>query len=253
MAQGESGAREARVVGGEQHLPQNEKHEEETLRSDVKPIAESTAQVVPFFNEVDVPAVPVSLEPAGLMEEKEAAREEETLPAVEAAITAAAPDKQCTDGDDLDGVKLLSAAPTDDDHDHPAASDNFDFCGSSQEPERPLRTDPAAGAAADAYAAGRRSPFLDHVSDNDEVGGILSPMMSRVGGGEGENWDNISEEPESPTLRVVHKIAVEAMRRSFGSAEDDPGIVQQYCCSQRHTAAVVLVVSSADRMIVLIT
>lgn len=65
--------------------------------------------------------------------------------------------------------------------------------------------------------AGRRSPF------HDEVGELLSEVDDE----EEHNWDTIPNEPASPALRGVHRIAVEVMRRSFGSADGDPGMYRR--------------------------
>lgn len=65
---------------------------------------------------------------------------------------------------------------------------------------------------ADLSPTGRRSPY------HDEVGELLGDVA------DGEhNWDTIPNEPASPALLGVHRIAVEVMRRSFGSADGDPG------------------------------
>lgn len=65
--------------------------------------------------------------------------------------------------------------------------------------------------------SGRRSPFHDEVVEGVE-------LVSDFADGDGEhNWDTIPNEPASPALRGVHRIAVEVMRRSFGSADGNPG------------------------------
>ena len=74
----------------------------------------------------------------------------------------------------------------------------------------PLKTDAELGPT------GRRSPFHDQVGEGE--------LVSDFADGEGEhNWDTIPNEPASPALRGVHRIAVEVMRRSFGSVDGDPG------------------------------
>lgn len=72
----------------------------------------------------------------------------------------------------------------------------------------PLKTD------AELSPTGRRSPFHDEVGEGE--------LLSDFADGE-HNWDTIPNEPASPALRGVHRIAVEVMRRSFGSADGDPG------------------------------
>ncbi|CAN0218510.1 unnamed protein product, partial [Ectocarpus fasciculatus] len=79
------------------------------------------------------------------------------------------------------------------------------------------------------------APFADGVQQGQmdaesEIGGALSPMTTTssikddCSTGSDFDWEGASPtEPSSPTLRGVHKIAVEVMRRSFGSAEGDPG------------------------------
>ena len=73
---------------------------------------------------------------------------------------------------------------------------------------------------------GRRSPFSSPF--HDEAGELLSPgsLGSSIAeeGGDDDGWDTIPSEPASPALRGVHRIAVEVMRRSFGSADGDPGV-----------------------------
>lgn len=65
--------------------------------------------------------------------------------------------------------------------------------------------------------SGRRSPFHDEVPND-------------VADGE-HNWDTIPSEPTSPALRGVHRIAVEVMRRSFGSADGNPGVYRESECN----------------------
>ncbi|CAN0392805.1 unnamed protein product, partial [Ectocarpus sp. 8 AP-2014] len=80
------------------------------------------------------------------------------------------------------------------------------------------------------------APFADGVQQGQvdvesEIGGPLSPMtMSNIkddcSTGSDFDWESASPtEPSSPALRGVHKIAVEVMRRSFGSAEGDPDVL----------------------------
>lgn len=79
------------------------------------------------------------------------------------------------------------------------------------------------------------APFADGVQQRQvdvesEIGGPLSPMTTSsikddCSTGSDFDWEGASPtEPSSPALRGVHKIAVEVMRRSFGSAEGDPGM-----------------------------
>ncbi|CAM9451266.1 unnamed protein product [Ectocarpus sp. 13 AM-2016] len=79
------------------------------------------------------------------------------------------------------------------------------------------------------------APFADGVQQGQvdvesEIGGPLSPMTTSsikddCSTGSDFDWEGASPtEPSSPALRGVHKIAVEVMRRSFGSAEGDPGM-----------------------------
>ncbi|CAN0396688.1 unnamed protein product, partial [Ectocarpus sp. 12 AP-2014] len=79
------------------------------------------------------------------------------------------------------------------------------------------------------------APFADGVQQGQvdvesEIGGPLSPMTTSsikddCSTGSDFDWEGTSPtEPSSPALRGVHKIAVEVMRRSFGSAGGDPGM-----------------------------
>lgn len=78
---------------------------------------------------------------------------------------------------------------------------------------------------------GRRSPYYDDLDahlaalDVREGGGGADAGGEREGDTSEYDWDRVSPvEPLSPALRGVHRVAVEVMRRSFGSMDAEAGM-----------------------------
>lgn len=96
----------------------------------------------------------------------------------------------------------------------------------------------AATADDEDDTADRRPPFYGEgmaaqgiMEVEWDVEGMLSPRLSSVGDSDslssdfGLDWEGPTiPEPTSPALRGIHKVAVEVMRSSFGSAQGDPGV-----------------------------
>ncbi|CAM9163400.1 unnamed protein product, partial [Scytosiphon promiscuus] len=108
----------------------------------------------------------------------------------------------------------------------------------------------AAVAADDDGSADRRPPFHDEsvavhgpMEVEWDVEGMLSPRLSSVGDSDslcsdfGLDWEGPTiAEPVSPALRGVHKVAVEVMRKSFGSAQGDPAVYAAVLAVREETA-----------------
>lgn len=200
MVEGDSSEGEAGVGDAQQPPPDQEKHSEREAAGTVKPPGPPAA-MASFV----VPSGAAAGE-GGLVIGAEAAAEQQSAAAAAAAVEQPAAGKD--NDDDGNNVSL-----------------------SARQAQQGL---PKLFGEEDA-------PFADGVQQGQtdvesEIGGPLSPMTTSsirddCSTGSDFDWEGASPtEPSSPTLRGVHRIAVEVMRRSFGSAEGDPGMCNSTAC-----------------------